>query len=109
MKQKLEAFFPLSKRILDVAQEKFIRGRKLIQLLARKTNVQHLIGYYKYKNANNKKHELLETLKGLVVVVVVVLETLHTLDIQHIHHGSQTAVLHNPLHCVQWTQSPVKN
>jgi cephalosporin-C deacetylase-like acetyl esterase len=92
---KAGSFFPLSKRILDVGQENFIRGRKLIQLLARKTNVQHLIGYYKYKNSNNKKHELLETL--------------HTLDIQHIHHESQTAVLHNPLHCVQWTQSPVKN
>jgi hypothetical protein len=69
--------------------------QKLFQLLMRKTNVQYLIGYYKYNSSNNKKHELLETL--------------HTLDIQHIHHGSQMAVLHNPLHCVEWTQSPMKN
>jgi hypothetical protein len=36
------------------------------------------------------------------------LETVHTLDSQHIHHGSQTAVLHNPLHCVEWIRSPIK-
>ena len=33
-------------------------------------------------------------------------ENQHTLDIQQSHHGSQRAVLCNPFHCIEWTESP---
>jgi len=36
----------------------------------------------------------------------VMIANQHTLDIQQSHHGSQKAVLRNPFHCIEWTESP---
>jgi hypothetical protein len=36
----------------------------------------------------------------------VMIANQHTLDIQQSHRGSQRAVLRNPFHCIEWTESP---